>query len=267
MTVKITDHTVRALARRPERDKDKTNIALLISSFADQIQETENAWYQLFEERNITSAVGDQLDDLGLIVDQPRNGTTDADYRMRLSARIAANNSDGLLDDFIRVARGVINDPTLSIRLENTFPAGLTMHIESGQLAAATADILIEFLRDTAAGGVRILLHHLTDTEANTFTMGSVTQLDGLHGAGATSILVDSTAGFADAGDLLFDEGLGTEESRAYTSKDGTNFFGVTATGFAHANNSFVQIDDSTTKGFGEDDTPVAGGFFSSILE
>jgi hypothetical protein len=169
-TTKITDHTVQALARRAGRDMDKPNIALLISAFSDQIQETEDAWFQLFEERSIDNGIGQQLDDLGVIVGQPRNGEADVDYRRFLRTRIAVNNSDGLINDLIRVGRGVINDESLTILMVPGTNAQITMKIESGSISSGTATILIDFLRDTVSGGVRIILHHLTTTEALSFT-------------------------------------------------------------------------------------------------
>lgn len=187
-TTKTTDHTVQALARRAGRDMDKPNIALLISAFSDQIQETEDAWFQLFEERSIDNGVGQQLDDIGVIVAQPRNGEADVDYRRFLKARIATNNSDGLINDLIRVGRGVINDASLTILMVPGTNATITMKVESGSISSGTATILIDFLRDAVSGGVRIILHHLTTTEDASFTF-----IDA-----ADHPLVDAARGFED---------------------------------------------------------------------
>ena len=167
---KITTHIADALAKQPEHSKGKANNTLVLTAFATQIQELEDAWYDLYVLRRLGDAVGVQLDLLGRVVGQPRDGRNDADYERFISARIAANNSEGRIADLNRVARAVLGDDVAVITYSTGYPAGLTLEIYSDETTASTAAILIEFLRDTVLGGVRIQLHFLTDTIANSFT-------------------------------------------------------------------------------------------------
>lgn len=166
----ILTHIADALDKQPEHSKGKVNNTLVLTAFSTQIQELETAWFDLYVKRRLGDAEGVQLDILGRIVGQPRDGRSDADYERFINARVAANNSEGRIEDFNRVARAVLNDAALEITYTPEYPAGLTMHIVNAELAEATAVILIEFLRDTALGGVRVQLHTLTDTVANSFT-------------------------------------------------------------------------------------------------
>ncbi len=166
----ILTHIADALDKQPEHSKGKVNNTLVLTAFSTQIQELETAWFDLYVKRRLGDAEGVQLDILGRIVGQPRDGRSDADYERFINARVAANNSEGRIEDFNRVARAVLNAPTLEITYKIGFPAGLIMEIVSAELAETTAVILIEFLRDTALGGVLIQLHYLTDTLANSFT-------------------------------------------------------------------------------------------------
>lgn len=269
MTTQVTDHVAQALARIAGRDS-KPNIVAFISILAQQTQETEDAWWQLFAERGVSAAVGDQLDDLGEIVGQPRNGLSDSDYQRHISARIAANNSDGLVNDFLRVSRSVLDDASLTLRFQPQYPAGAILHVESGLLTSDIADILIAFLRDTRAGGVRIQAHYLTALPGDSFTFGSVTSVTATVGIGATVIAVLSTAGFPDSGDLIIEDTAANQESCSYTSKDSTNFYGVTGVTILHpasGSGSEVKVGDSTTMGFSDTGAPATGGAFSSVLE
>lgn len=184
----ITTHVADALDKQPEHSKGKTNNTLVLTAFATQIQELETAWFDLYVMRRLGDAEGVQLEILGRLVGQPRDGRSDADYERFINARIAANNSEGLISDFNRVARAVLNDATLEITYSVGYPAGLTMHIVSAQLASNTADILIEFLRDTALGGVRIQLQYLNASLAN-----SLIFIDS-----ADHVTLSSTQGWAD---------------------------------------------------------------------
>jgi len=166
----ILTHVADALDRQPEASKGLPNNELVLTAIATQVQALETAFYDLYTLRRLGDATGEQLDLLGRVVQQPRNGQSDVDYERYIRARIAANNSEGLVSDFNRVARGVLNDATLAITYTYDYPAGLVMQVVNAETDATVASILIGFLRDTAAGGVRVQFHFLTDTVANSHT-------------------------------------------------------------------------------------------------
>ena len=100
----ITTHVTDALARQPDDAFGLPNNTLVITAAVTQVQELETALHDLYTDRRLGTAVGEQLDLLGRIVLEPRNGNSDADYERFIRARIATNNSEGRYDDLNRVA-------------------------------------------------------------------------------------------------------------------------------------------------------------------
>lgn len=266
----ITTHAADALARLPESRKGKDNLAHLISTMGIQVQELEQALYELLTERQIDTAVGVQLDAIGEIVGQPRAGESDDDYRRMVRARIAANNSEGRVADFIRVTRAVINDATLAVRPAPGYPAAMVIHVEAGILSDAAAQILIELLRDTRAGGVRVLAHYLTAEPEDSFTFGSHALIlgPGLSiGAGGTEIITDGISGFLPSGSLVLDPSGANEETVTYTAISLNSFVGVAGITNTHVIGTALKQADDSSQGFSDTTAPTTGGALSSILE
>ena len=101
------DHSGKMLARLAEEFR-KPRISAILTGEAAQYQAIEDAFWQLLVERGVDTAVGNALDVLGRIVGEPRQGALDADYRLRVRARIRVNRSDGTIEDIIEVVRLLI---------------------------------------------------------------------------------------------------------------------------------------------------------------
>ncbi len=266
MTSKIADHVDLAVDRLTDESKTDNRVAF-ISALVRPLQDIEDAAYQLLTERGIYDAIGQQLDDLGEIVKEPRNGLSDDDYRIRLFARVAANNSEGLLSDFIKVARLIFNDDTLTARIEPQYPAALVLHVEGGPMSEAAGAILIEFLKDTRSGGVGIQAHFHIGEDEDTFELGSVTHISSATvPIGSTAVPVLSTDGFATSGSIILGYLDASQETWAYTSKDATNFYGA-ATVNTHSLLHEVKTANSSTQGTGDTGSPSVGGELSSVLD
>ena len=264
----ITDHVARALDSLHERHKDKPNIAALVTIVMSQVQEVEDAGYQLFTERLISTAVGEQLNVLGRIVGELRDGKSDADFRRFVRARIAANKSKGRWADMNAVARLVLDDATLGIINSESNYQTILMEI-TGALPIGDATILSGFLADTKSDTHRLLLKTSEYDTDNTYTLGSVTSCDPSGPSipiGSTTIVVVSTRGFESSGSILIDKGGAAEEIVTYTSLDATNFYGTSATTFAHATFEPVHTADSNTQGLGTTVTTAIGGRLASVL-
>lgn len=249
--VLIADHVNQALARLHEQHKGKTNIEALLTALTSPIQDIEAAMIQLLLERTIDTAIGVQLDVIGKIVGQPRNGLSDDDYRRHVRARIATSNSKARVADLIVVSRLVLDDPTTAIEVDQTGAAAVVTRLAGTLVTDTVAGFLMDFLRDTAAAGVRIHLQYLQAAEANSFQFGAVTLLSGAHSIGATTLTVDSTNGYEDTGTLTLSEGLAAEEDVTYTSKSATQFFGVSSLTNNHLDDATVEIADDEDKGWG----------------
>ncbi len=156
----ITDHTAAALARLPQQFKDKPKLAAFISALVDPIQDLENAMWQLLTERAISTAVGAQLNAIGLIVNQPRIGLSDDAYRRYLRARIAVNRSDGVDENLIRISRLILNDTDATLEIDNQGPAAVVVRIGSVSITSELAEILNSFLQDAKKSGVRLIVEY-----------------------------------------------------------------------------------------------------------
>lgn len=103
-----TEHVVEALDRLLEQFKHRPNLEALISALIAQVQDIENSAFDLYLQRWVDSAVGVNLDNLGELVGQPREGRLDGEYRRWIKARILVNRTNGHGDDLIRIAELVI---------------------------------------------------------------------------------------------------------------------------------------------------------------
>jgi hypothetical protein len=162
------DHTASAIARLAEQYKSRPNLANLLSAFGAQLQDLETAFQQLRSDRALANAFGAQLDVIGSLVKQTREGLADDAYRLRIAARIKLNNSSGSIPEIYSIFRLVLPDATLEIRDE--FPAGFTLIIEGVTLTAEEAALMLSLLRQARAGGVRGMLEWRESEAADTFT-------------------------------------------------------------------------------------------------
>ncbi len=180
MTTEITTHTADALERLPQQFKGKTKLEAFISAIVDPIQDIENAFWQLLVERSIAAGIGEQLNVIGRIVNQPRDGLVDEDYRRYLRARIATNKAEGLGEDLIRIARLIVYDTAAQIELVHLNPvypffnqdtATVIVRINNIAVTDTIADTLNNFLQSAKSAGVRLIVESSTVTPANTFTL------------------------------------------------------------------------------------------------
>lgn len=182
---KITDHVAQATERLTQQFKTKAKIVSFLGACVEPVQRLENALWQLLTERSIDTAIGVQLDDIGSKVGQPRLGFSDTDYRRLIKARIAANRSAGLVSDLIKISVAVVNDVAATIDIDQQGVAAVVVTIEGVIISETTASILIDFLRDSVAAGVRVLLEYPTALGTDVFRfLGGTPVSDGFADAG-----------------------------------------------------------------------------------
>lgn len=92
----ISTHQADAIDRLLEQYKSTTKLKGIVSSLGDQYQEVEDVVWSLLAGRALATAVGEQLDKLGTIVDLTRTtGLSDEDYRTLLYVKVGQNTSQG----------------------------------------------------------------------------------------------------------------------------------------------------------------------------
>lgn len=108
--VLILNHFERALAllvsqfRGQKPNGDLTNFQKVIQALVVPAQQADDVNWELKTERWLVSAIGQQLDEIGVILGLPRQtDESDEDYRERLQFQIFINTSNGTPEDAIRI--------------------------------------------------------------------------------------------------------------------------------------------------------------------
>ena len=173
MAEEETDHAAAAITRLPQQFRSKTddpnNIEKLLTASCASIQDLETVCQQVLTQRSIDTAVGAQLDVIGVIVYQDRNGLDDETYRRYLRATIATHRSNGTVENLIRVADLVIFDDDALYTVEPQNYGTVRMRIENLAIDVGLAATVFTFLARTASTGVRVILEFGSGAPAGWF--------------------------------------------------------------------------------------------------
>lgn len=250
------DHVAIALGRLPQQFKDATKLQAFISAFMSESQALENAMQDLLTMRTLDNAVGAQLDVIGKKVGQARNGLDDDDYRRYCRARVAANRSNGVPEDLIKVAKAATADALAKIIINNSGTAALILRVASVVSDDTAANTLLDLLHVAVSAGVRLVLETQYDVDSDTWMFAQAAFLSGNTAIGETNLPVGSTAGFPAMGTLNVDEGLANADlGVTYSGTDPTNFLNVSGLAHTHTTSSCVTLADADVAGLGMGDT------------
>jgi hypothetical protein len=134
------------------------NIEKLLAVIISPAQDVEDALQQLRSERFVDTAVGEQLDIIGRIVGQLREGLDDDDYRRYIRARIAVNASSGTIENVLTVAFLVVYDETATLSLTPEGTATVRLRVDGLVVSASLGVILYRFASMAVSAGVRIVV-------------------------------------------------------------------------------------------------------------
>lgn len=268
VTVATIDHLQAVIDRLPQQWKNSPNLIALMLIFAQRYQDLENA-FQVLLAANIFHASGARLDQYGKLVGQPRQGLADPDYQRYILARVATNRSDGTIEDFITIASLVLNDISAQIVVDNQGAAGVVVRILNVTVADALANILSDFLQDAVAAGVHMILETQYTADSDTWMFAIATFANGAISSSATSIVVDSTAGFPSSGTLHVDEGLAGYDVVTYNGITATSFLNTSGVAHSHVDRTEVSLASGPGIGLGMGDTsnPATGGELESARD
>lgn len=167
----VVAHANKACSRLIMRFQ-KPAILALTRAIGDEIQEAENMMWQVLLSRYLDHAEGVSLRYLGARVHEPWQGQTDAEYRVRIRARIRINRSRGGPEDILDVARllGAAGD------IENTGNASMRFTVRALPTNPLVRAQLAGLLGETRSAGVR--LYVIVPASSVAFTLGSVSDPD-----------------------------------------------------------------------------------------
>lgn len=181
MSLARVDRAASAAARLPGYLRKQRWLELLAAVSAE-VQEVEDMWLAMLASNAIDDATGDQLDQIGGLVDMPRGGSEDVDYRRRIRAKVAVNRSLGLVNDIIRVVRLVVNDAGVAVEIDQQGIAAYVAKLGTLAVPTVTATDLASFLRKGTSAGVRSIVESSTVADTDAFI------LDGPAGLGFVKV-------------------------------------------------------------------------------
>ncbi len=174
------------IARSPGDEitvENTTNLRLNRLSVIDQLQELENTYFDLIENRALDTAEGVQLDRLGENLGLEREpGQSDDDYRILLNTQIVANLSNGEAETLIEITR-VLTDSSV-VKLQELFPAHVIIEFDG---EATNQSLVVQRLKRVKAAGVGLDL--VKDVGAESFVF------EGGDGLGFSSTQDTDTGG------------------------------------------------------------------------
>lgn len=179
----VRDNAAEMIARLPEHFRRKTDdpnpMEKLLTACAGEVQALWTACKQVLLQRTVDNAIGQQLDDIGKLVGQERDGLDDDTFRRRVRARISVHRSKGTFEDVIRVTSLIIFDDNATIRVEQQSYATIVVHVENVSVSATIADsTLFGFLQAVVGAGMRVLLHSGTTSPSTWFRLDTGPGLD-----------------------------------------------------------------------------------------
>ncbi len=150
-------HVEVGLGRLIERWRADKNpvLAAILTSYLEEAQELEDAIWFVIYGRMLDYAEGAQLDMLGRIVGQPRDGLPDDRYAVQIRARIRINRSIGTPTDVIEVLQLV---DSAVFHLTEIGTARFQINYETPPSDAATGREIPDLIRQTRAAGVGALV-------------------------------------------------------------------------------------------------------------
>lgn len=151
----FTGHEDR-VSRFIDKWRNKPDLIKLAKIYLRQLQDIEDAAFEVLLERDLDNAEEVQLETIGKLVGQPRTTSDDERYRTAIRARIAINLSDSTGEDVIRVANLLLVDEE-AFELRDEPPAQLRVTI-TDPLTSADSDLVHSLLDEADAAGVRLLL-------------------------------------------------------------------------------------------------------------
>lgn len=163
-----------------------TNEEKFIAALVRPLDRLETALQQLLLERNINTAYGVTLRKIGKIVGQRAQIDDDEEFRRYARATIAANKSNGLASDLIKVARLVVFDTHATIRADNVGGGRFRLVVAGMGITASVARILADLINEARGAGIRGVVEWSEVSPEETFTLDSGPGLDVGHLAGTT---------------------------------------------------------------------------------
>ena len=208
----------------PEQYKDATNLNILLEILSTPFDDLKVVFSDLKNILNLESAQGAQLDLIGDIVREKRNGRSDSDYIIGIRFKIFKNTSRGFVDDVVKALK-FITSASKVIYSDNP-PASYTIYTNG---TALTNDIKI-LIDKLSAAGVSVIVYAsdgeipLTMVEIVTEQRNLVDNLDQqIIDDSANNIVIDYQINSDNLQQIFEGKGMGVIEVLSLVTDTGYN--------------------------------------------
>jgi len=134
--------------------KNSPNLQAILDSYvSNPVQKLEDMFYQFYKLFDIDLSTGDQLDNIGRILNQPRESRTDEIYRIILKGAIGANSSEGSTEEVYSVWKILSRGNTL--RINRIAPALIEFYTDV-DIPADLVTTIFELMEKAISAGVQI---------------------------------------------------------------------------------------------------------------
>jgi hypothetical protein len=125
---RIPNHDAIGLDRLLEQFSGSVNLRALLSTYLGSAQDFEDTAYQIINARSLDIVSGHRLDGLGQIVNVPRSGLNDEEYRLRIRAELAVLTSQGSIEDLTAILQLLLGMPSPpDIQIDEYYPKAIYM--------------------------------------------------------------------------------------------------------------------------------------------
>jgi len=146
------------------------NFLKLVKIYSDELQEIEDCTQQVLLDTKISTASGIQLDRLGQILDEEREGRGDELYRTGIKNAVFEKAKHGGINDLISVARIQIPQ-TLTVEVDEYYPNTALIFVEvEDQATVANPELIKEAVRLAKQAAVEIDIGISTSGKAFRFS-------------------------------------------------------------------------------------------------
>jgi len=173
----VSDWVSRLVGRLYEQFKNTTTWPLWAQLLGRQFNDLETAFQSLFAVLSINDAAGAQLDLIGRIVGQAREGLGDVAYRCALRARVLANRSNGTPEELYAVVDAFLGLSAAQAYLHDDDVNGTKEFVLRvlTPVDNSLIPILLDLFGDAKDAGARGLLQWQPAPNANTFRFAGPT--------------------------------------------------------------------------------------------
>ena len=148
----ITNHIEQTLNRVLEQYKESPRLLFMLSTAAAEVQVLEDTLINMINNTWINTAEGEQLNQLGLLLNVTRGGFSDAIYRTRLKAAIVRYTSSGKPEQVISAIK--LLSQANQIIVEELYPAEIRVTAIGAVSPAGTLEELKAGIKGSMAAGV-----------------------------------------------------------------------------------------------------------------